>query len=42
MQKHILISHNRILEVEEITTKEIKDGGKLNENENYKILDKDY
>lgn len=41
-KKNILISHNRVLEVQEITNKEIKDGWKLSENENYRILDKDY
>jgi len=42
LQKNIIISHNRILEVEKIEEKEIKEGGKISENENYFILDKDY
>jgi len=42
IKTNIIISHNRILEVEKIEDKEIKEGWKLNENENYRILDKDY
>jgi len=41
-QTNLLISHNRVLEVEEITEKEIKAGWKLSENQNFKILDQDY
>lgn len=38
----IIISHNRVLEVERIESKDFKEWWKISENEDFIILDKDY